>query len=177
MDIYHDSTKWLRLVTLFDYAGTQLCKKVLHANKGLPYDGALLYHKLKDYENKILYKGYKEIIFPSNGIIDESKFSIWPYTELIKVMFRGEYDPPIRDLRNYWDHLYYTDNMYMSATEFQKAWKVLCDMLKRHGFPEPVNEDWLYLVTLLDYAGTQLCKEVLHTREGLPSDGAQLYCK
>ena len=185
-DIYQDSTKWLRLVTLFDYAGTQLCKEVLHGNKGLPYDGAQLNRKLEDYKSQIVYKRYKEILFPSNGITDESKFSIWLYTELIKVMFKGEYELLIRDLRNYWERLYYTDNKYMSPLEFQKAWKVLCDMLKRHGFPEPVNEElkkipdctkWLNLVTLLDYAGTQLCKEVLHTIEGLLYDGALLYSK
>ena len=37
------------------------------------------------------------------------------------------------------------------------------------------SENWLRLVTLIDYAGVHLCKEVLHTKEGLTTDGAELY--
>ena len=37
------------------------------------------------------------------------------------------------------------------------------------------NGNWLRLVTLIDYAGVHLCKEVLHAKEGLPTDGAKLY--
>ena len=37
------------------------------------------------------------------------------------------------------------------------------------------SENWLRLVTLVDYAGVHLCKEVLHTKEGLTTDGAELY--
>ena len=39
------------------------------------------------------------------------------------------------------------------------------------------HENWLRLVVLIDYGGTKLCKEVLHTKEGLPEDGSQLYHK
>ena len=37
------------------------------------------------------------------------------------------------------------------------------------------SEYWHRLVTLSDYAGRQLCRQVLHEKEGLPYDGAQLY--
>ena len=37
------------------------------------------------------------------------------------------------------------------------------------------SENWLRLVTLIDYAGVYLCKEVLHTKEGLATDRAELY--
>ena len=37
------------------------------------------------------------------------------------------------------------------------------------------NENWLRLVTLIDYAGVHLCRDVLHAREGLPTDGKKLY--
>ena len=36
------------------------------------------------------------------------------------------------------------------------------------------SEYWHRLVTLIDYAGRQLCKQVLHEKEGFPYDGAQL---
>ena len=39
------------------------------------------------------------------------------------------------------------------------------------------HENWLRLVVLIDYGGSKLCKEVLHTKEGLPEDGSQLYHK
>ena len=37
------------------------------------------------------------------------------------------------------------------------------------------HENWLRLVVLIDYGGLKLFKEVLHTKEGLPEDGSQLY--
>ena len=37
------------------------------------------------------------------------------------------------------------------------------------------HENWLRLVVLIDYAGSKLCQEVLHTKEGLPEDGSLLY--
>ena len=37
------------------------------------------------------------------------------------------------------------------------------------------HENWLRLVVLIDYGGLKLCKEVLHTKEGFPEDGSQLY--
>ena len=38
-------------------------------------------------------------------------------------------------------------------------------------------ENWLRLVVLIDSAGKRLCYEILHKKEELPSDGAQLYSK
>ena len=37
------------------------------------------------------------------------------------------------------------------------------------------SEYWHRLVTLSDYAGRKLCSQVLHEKEGLPYNGAQLY--
>ena len=53
-DIYQNSERWLRLVTLIDYAGTYLCKEVLHTKEGLPYDGAQLYSWLKIYKENAI---------------------------------------------------------------------------------------------------------------------------
>ena len=38
-------------------------------------------------------------------------------------------------------------------------------------------ENWLRVVTLINYAGKRLCYEILHLKEYLPYDGAQLYWK
>lgn len=61
---YQDSEKWLRLVTLIDYAGTVLCKDVLHTKEGLPYDGAQLCHKLLPFKDKMQFNDQKEILCP-----------------------------------------------------------------------------------------------------------------
>ena len=37
------------------------------------------------------------------------------------------------------------------------------------------SERWFRLVSLIDYAGRQLCKEVLHSTEGYSCDGRTLY--
>ena len=37
------------------------------------------------------------------------------------------------------------------------------------------SERWFRLVSLIDYAGRQLCTEVLHSKEGLSRDGRKLY--
>ena len=42
-----------------------------------------------------------------------------------------------------------------------------------------VNEDyesWLRLVVLIDSGGRSLCYKILHAKENLPEDGAELYC-
>ena len=38
-------------------------------------------------------------------------------------------------------------------------------------------ENWLRLIACIDFAGKSLCHEILHKKEKLPSDGAQLYTK
>ena len=36
-------------------------------------------------------------------------------------------------------------------------------------------EYWIRLVTLIHYVGSKVCKNIIHTVENLPADGAQLY--
>ena len=38
-------------------------------------------------------------------------------------------------------------------------------------------ENWLRLVVLIDSGARNLCYEILHTKENLPVDGAELYCR
>ena len=38
-------------------------------------------------------------------------------------------------------------------------------------------ENWLRLVVLINYVGKRLCSEILHVKEHLPCNGAQLYCE
>ena len=138
-DFYQNNERWLRLVTLTDYAGLKLCKDVLHRKEGLPDDGAQLYCRLKDFKNKMQFKSQKEILSPTNGIIDESKFDITLYTKLIEVMFKPKYDLLIKDLRENRNVLCHMANKDISESEFEKKWKHVCEILERHDFTEKVE--------------------------------------
>ena len=138
-DFYQNNERWLRLVTLTDYAGLKLCKDVLHRKEGLPDDGAQLYCRLKDFKNKMQFKSQKEILSPPNGIIDESKFDITLYTKLIEVMFKPKYDLLIKDLRENRNVLCHMANKDISESEFEKKWKHVCEILERHDFTEKVE--------------------------------------
>ena len=139
-DVYQNSEKWLRLVTLIDYAGTQLCKDILHTKEGLPYDGAQLYCQLIVYKDKMQFKKQKEILCPPNGMTDENKFDITLYTNLIGAMFNSKYDALINDLRNKRNHLHHMAKKDMSETDFESEWNSTCAMLQGHGFNKPVKD-------------------------------------
>ena len=138
-DFYQNNERWLCLVTLIDYAGLKLCKDVLHRKEGLPDDGAQLYCRLKDFKNKMQFKSQNEILSPTNGIIDESKFDITLYTKLIEVMFKPKYDLLIKDLRENRNVLCHMANKDISESEFEKKWKHVCEILERHDFTEKVE--------------------------------------
>ena len=137
---YQDSEKWLRLVTLMDYAGTVLCKDVLHTKEGLPYDGAQLYHKLLPFKDKMQFNDQKEILCPSNEITDESKFDITLYTGLIRAMFKQKHNSLINDLIAKRNHLYHMANKNLSEKEFEDEWNNVCSTLENHGFTEAVQD-------------------------------------
>ena len=72
---YKTSDKWLRLVTLIDFAGAKLCNDVLHTKEGLPSDCKELCQRLKKYQND-MDNYQKKILCPSNRETNESKFDI-----------------------------------------------------------------------------------------------------
>ena len=71
-----DFDNWLRLVVLINYAGKSLCDEILHEKETLPRDGAKLYYELKKYKNDMHYQIHKDILCPSDEVIDESKFNL-----------------------------------------------------------------------------------------------------
>ena len=138
--IFEDSGNWLRLVTLTDYAGGNLCKEVLHIKEGLPTDGAELYQKLKDYNIKGLYRNQQEIVFPKNRKTDEGKFDITLFTNLIQQMFSTRHNDLIRTLRDIRNGLCHMSDKKISDSDFQKQWNSICAKLQKHGFNERVDE-------------------------------------
>ena len=139
-DIYQNSEKWLRLLTLIDYAGTQLYKEILHTKEGLPNDGAQLYRRLTVYKDKMQFNKEKEILSPPNRVTDENKFDITLYTNLIQVMFKSKYEALINDLRKKRNRLHHMANKDMSETDFESEWNSTCDMLQGYGFNRPVKD-------------------------------------
>ena len=139
-DAYHNTEKWLRLVTLINHAGKQLCKDVLHTKEDLPCNGAQLYRKLKVYKKEWRLKDQEEILCPPNGITDEDKFDIILYTDLIDVMFKTKYKSLITDLRTYIKRLCDMARKDISESEFNKEWNNACFMLRKHGFADTVAD-------------------------------------
>ena len=80
-----------------------------------------------------------EILCPSNGRTDESKFDLTLYTSLIQVMFQSKYDCLINDLRKYRNYLCHMGNKDMSDSEFKKEWNNACNKLQVHGFTETMH--------------------------------------
>ena len=136
---YQGSTRWLRLVSLIDYAGRELCAEVLHSTEGFPRDGRQLYGKLKSYKGKIQYKDQKEILCPSNGITDESKFDLTLYTNLLQVLFKDKYNSMMNNLRKYRNELFHMGEKCMSESDFENKWNDTCNMLRAHGFTKSVK--------------------------------------
>lgn len=120
-DVFQSSEKWLRLVTLIEYGGTVLCKKILHRTEGLPNDGAQLFYQLLPYKKCMQFDDQKQILCPLNKITDESKFDITLYTRLIEKMFVGRHNLLIKDLRKTRNDLHHLANKDISDSDFEKT--------------------------------------------------------
>ena len=141
LEIFQNSENWLRLVTLTDYAGVDLCKEVLHTKEGLPTDGVKLYQKLKkDYNIKGLYREQEQIVFPKDENTDEGKFDITLYTCLIQQMFPSKYKGLMRTLRDIRNGLCHMSDKKIPESDFQKRWNSICAKLQNHGFNKSVDK-------------------------------------
>ena len=84
-NLLKEHEKWLRVATLIDFAGRHLCHTVLHVKEQLSTDGAKLYQELEGLKSKICrFKDQQEVLCPSSGITDESKFDLTLYTSVIE---------------------------------------------------------------------------------------------
>ena len=130
-----DYEKWLRLVTLIDFAGTDLCRTVLHTKEHLPTDGAKLYKELKGLESETCrYKCQQEILCPPNGITDENNFDLTLYTSIIDKKFPKKYESLVTDIRNFRNREFHRGNKNLSDVEFNQLWNDATQMLQNHGF-------------------------------------------
>ena len=131
-----DFDNWLRLVVLINYAGKSLCDEILHEKETLPRDGAKLYYELKKYKNDMHYQIHKDILCPSDEVIDESKFNLMIYAAIIHLKFeiKIKYKKLINDLRDMWNKIFHMKDVSTSTTKFEQLWSDASDMLERHSF-------------------------------------------
>ena len=124
--------KWLRIMTLIDFAGRRLCRDVLFTKENLPTDGARLYEEIKDL--KCQFQDQKEILCPANGITDHTKFDLTLLTSIINKKFGNKYKSLVNDLRDARNRECHRGNKILSAAEFEQLWNDTTDMLTKYGF-------------------------------------------
>ena len=137
--INQEYKNWLRLTTLIDFAGRNLCYNVLFNKEKLPSDGLQLSNELKPLKSKICqFKSQQEILCPPSGITDHQKFDLTLFTSIIKVKFSNKYNSLVDDLRLARNREFHRGSKEISDTEFNQLWKDTTDMLVKHNFNLPL---------------------------------------
>ena len=123
-------------MVLINYAGKSLCDEILHEKEKLPRDGAKLYNELKKYKDDMHYQIHKDILCPSDEIIDESKFNLMIYAVVVHLMFGStvEYEKLINDVRDMRNKIFHIKDVSTCTTKFEQLWSDASDMLTRHSF-------------------------------------------
>lgn len=141
-NLLKEHEKWLRVATLIDFAGRHLCHTVLHVKEQLSTDGAKLYQELEGLKSKICrFKDQQEVLCPSSGITDESKFDLTLYTSVIEKKFPNKYNSLLTDLRKFRNSEFHRGNKSLSDKEFNQLWNSTTHMLESHGFDLQLTGD------------------------------------
>lgn len=137
--VFEGCANWLRLVTLVDYAGEVLGKKVFE-DEGMPSDGVELYKQLKKYDIRNLKDDQEKIVFPKEKRTDVHEFDITLWTHLIQQMFKSgkktkyyHLTKTLRDIRNPLSHMSLLGKE-ISDLDFEEKWKSTCAKLKECSF-------------------------------------------
>ena len=127
--------KWLRVATLIDFAGRNLCHTVLHVTEQLSTDGVKLNQELEGLKSKICrFKDQQGILCPPSGIIDESKFDLTLYKSIIEKKSPKRYNSLVTDLSKSRNSEFHRGNKSLSDKEFDQLWNDTTQMLESHGF-------------------------------------------
>ena len=160
--MHKEYENWLRVVTLINYAGKQLCFKILHTKENLPLDGKEFYRKLEEYKDDIHFQIHEEILCPPNSIIDENKFDLLVYAIVISCMFGDKYEELIDkvvDLRN---EIFHMEDESIRALEFEKLWGkaygLFNDVFNKYGFD---NIESLSVLKTCDISSIKDCEGIL----------------
>ena len=127
--------KWLRLMTLIDYAGKKICHDLLFVTEGLPEDGNLLYNVLKRYDYSIKpNKDQSFILYPDNHCTDKAEFDITLYTRIIQGLCGKKYIQVLTALRNLRNTLFHTGRTNLTDADFKTLWDDASNTLKYYHF-------------------------------------------
>ena len=140
-DISQEYENWLRLTTLFDFAGRSLCRDVLFNKENLPEDEVELFKVLEPLKSRICrFQVQKEILCPSTGKTDQSKFDVTLFTSIIDVKYGNKYRLLVNDLRKARNELFHKGDKSISDFHFNQLWNDTSQMLVKHGF-DPILVD------------------------------------
>ena len=140
-DISQEYENWLRLTTLIDFAGRSLCRDVLFNKENLPENEVELLKVLEPLKSRICrFKEQKEILCPSTGKTDQSKFDVTLFTSIIDVKYGNKYRLLVTDLRDARNKLFHKGDKSISDFQFNQLWNDTSQMLKKHGF-DPILVD------------------------------------
>ena len=141
-DISQEYENWFRLMTLVDFAGRSLCRDVLFKQENLPEDEVELFKVLEPLKSRICrFQDQKEILCPSTGKADHSKFDVTLFTSIITVKYGNKHRLLVDDLRKARNELSHKGNKLLSDFHFNQLWNDTSQMLVKHGFdPKLVDE-------------------------------------
>ena len=122
---------WLRVVMLIDYAGKQLCSKILHTKAT---DGSYLYNILEKYKDNLQYQIHEEILCPPNKVINENEFDLLIYGIVIDFIFGDKYDKLLDDVIDMRNEIFHMQHELICTVEFEKLWQNTSNVLCNHGF-------------------------------------------
>ena len=129
-----DYLNWLRLVILIDSGSKKMCHEILHIKEGLPKDGAQLYQNLHSYVSQEDYLFHKEILCPSDKIIDKSKFDLVMYMMLFQTIFGNKYKKLLQDVGTIRNNLFHMKDVSICTKEFEELWNNAYSYFSRIGF-------------------------------------------
>ena len=141
-DITQEYENWLRLVTLVDFAGRDLCRDVLFNKENKSEDEVELFKLLKPLESKICpFKDQHKILCPSTGKTDHSKFDVTLFTNIIKVLFKDKYKSLVEDLKQARNRESHRGDKSLSDSDFNQLWNDTSNMLVSHGFESKLVDE------------------------------------
>ena len=92
----------------------------------------MVHSKLECHKDKLFYQMYKEILCPSNKIIDENKFDLAIYTVTIRYMFGTRCSEQIQELMDMQNKYFHMKDVSICSVDFERLWSDAWKTLERH---------------------------------------------
>ena len=151
---------WFHLITFIDNAGRTLCQNILHKKENVPVDGKKFYSILQNYKNQMHFQIHKKFLCPLDQFIDQSKFDLMLYINVIQMMYGNKYKNVIQDLRIMQNQLYHMGKKSLSVEEFENLWIHACSVFCKHGL-EDDNIEFFDDIKTWKISSAEECKGIL----------------